>query len=52
MSNNQTFVRSLDKDWMMLIEEAKKLGLTPKEVRHFLHQDTQTNPGKKILEKT
>ncbi|GEL77718.1 anti-repressor SinI family protein [Tenuibacillus multivorans] len=28
----------LDRDWLELIKQANKMGLSRKEVRHYLHQ--------------
>lgn len=34
--NNETNVKTLDKDWIQLISQAKSMGLDVNEIREFL----------------
>ncbi|MDG5786031.1 anti-repressor SinI family protein [Evansella sp. AB-P1] len=34
----------LDREWVLLLEEARKIGLTPSEVREFLLKGSNKKP--------
>ncbi|MGO4888822.1 anti-repressor SinI family protein [Anaerobacillus sp. MEB173] len=35
----------IDREWLRLLIEAKKIGLTPAEIRKFLNENKETKKG-------
>lgn len=39
--------KSYDQEWILLMIKAKKMNVTPKEIRKFIHELTINHPQKK-----